>query len=371
MNKFSIKKQISTLYASTVLGRLSLTGAWVAILAARGYSLAEIGFAETVFHAASLIFEIPSGVLADVFGRKKMLIMSSLMTLTGNLIMIFSFNFPMICLAFVFHAMGYNFESGSGDALAYDSMKSVGVEEKYDRFASNQFVIYRICNGLSTMCAGLALHIGYRLAYSTDIVIGIFQLLMLSSLVEVTIEETKTKEEAISGLQMIKDELKKCVIESVAFLRTSKSALLIMLCNSLVGAGDILLLFFLQDKLLLADMPKWALGFALLFMELGGVLGAKIILLFKNMRYRLVFFITGALVVSAILVEHTGILWLMTLGGFVAAMSDDALQLRSTTMLQQLIPSEQRATLISVDSFMFSMIMIVLSPIAGLFFTVW
>ena len=59
------------------MGNLSLTGAWVAILAARGYSLAEIGLAETVFHITSLIFEIPSGVFADLFGRRKMLILSS------------------------------------------------------------------------------------------------------------------------------------------------------------------------------------------------------------------------------------------------------------------------------------------------------
>lgn len=66
-----IQKQIRKLYASSVLGNLSLTGAWVAILASRGYSLIEIGIAETVFHITSLLLEIPSGILADVFGRKK------------------------------------------------------------------------------------------------------------------------------------------------------------------------------------------------------------------------------------------------------------------------------------------------------------
>ncbi len=36
-NILNIKKQTSRLYVSSVLGNLSLTGAWVAILAARGY----------------------------------------------------------------------------------------------------------------------------------------------------------------------------------------------------------------------------------------------------------------------------------------------------------------------------------------------
>ena len=57
---FKINKQINRLYISNVLSNLSITGAWVAILAARGFSLVEIGFAETIFHITGLIFEIPS-----------------------------------------------------------------------------------------------------------------------------------------------------------------------------------------------------------------------------------------------------------------------------------------------------------------------
>lgn len=85
---FNIKKQLLKLYSSSILGSLSLTGAWVAILSSRGYSPVEIGFAETVFHAVSLIFEIPSGVLADVFGRKKILIASAVLRMIASVIMI-------------------------------------------------------------------------------------------------------------------------------------------------------------------------------------------------------------------------------------------------------------------------------------------
>ena len=119
---FKIKKQLSKLYASSVLGNLSLTGAWVAILASRGYSLVEIGVAETVFHIVSLIFEIPSGVLADVFGRKKMLVVSTIMGMISDVIMILSGSLFTVCMSVAFRALSYNFSSGSGDALAYDSL---------------------------------------------------------------------------------------------------------------------------------------------------------------------------------------------------------------------------------------------------------
>ena len=159
---FKIKKQLSKLYTSSVLGNLSLTGAWVAILAARGYSLVEIGIADTVFHITSLIFEIPSGVRADVFGRNKMLIVSAIMHMIGNVIMIMSDNLFMVCLSIAFMALTYNFSSGSGDALAYDSLKLAKQESRFEKYESNQLIIYRLCSGISTLCAGLPISTTYE-----------------------------------------------------------------------------------------------------------------------------------------------------------------------------------------------------------------
>lgn len=365
----NIKKQIAGLYLSSVLGNLSLTGAWVAILAARGYSLMEIGFAETVFHMTSLIFEIPSGVLADVFGRKTMLIAGSIMRTIGNIIMIASCNLFMVCASIAFYAMSYNFASGSGDALAYDSLKSVEQEDYYKKYASNQILIYRLCSGLSTLCAGFALLIGHRAAYGADILAGMIQIWILMSLYEVGIHHNGNRESNLIG--SVKKELVTCFAASLSFLKKSKKAVFLMFGNSFVGTIDILLLFFLQARLPEAGIPRWALGFALFFMEMGGILGAKLILRCKKMRYRNVFIIAALLVLCGVFLEHSGMYLIMTAGGFIAAFSDDALQVRTNTLLQDMFPSNQRATLISVESFTFSMIMIVLSPLAGILFSHW
>lgn len=77
------------------------------------------------------------------------------------------------------------------------------------------------------------------------------------------------------------------------------------------------------------------------------------------------------LVLLGVIVEHSGVCIIMTLGGFIAAFSDDALQVRTNTILQYMFPSEQRATLISMESFTFSVLMIVMSPLAGMLFSVW
>lgn len=358
-----IKKQLSKLYSSSVLGNLSLTGAWVAILSARGYSLVEIGIAETVFHITSLIFEIPSGVLADVFGRKKMLIVSTLMRMIGNIVMILSDGLFTVCMSIAFMALSYNFSSGTGDALAYDSLKLAGQEDRFEKFSSNQLIIYRLCSGISTLCAGFAIVIGHKLAYGTDLVTGAVQILLLSSLCEIYAENT-------SGDSVIL-RLFDCFKESLAFLKNECRAVGIMLVNSLVGAVDVLLLFFLQAKLPEKGIPEWGLGIALLFMEMGGIVGSKLILKAPKAGYRCIFAISSLLVLTGFLAEHSAYYGIMAIGGFIAAVGDDALQVRTNALLQDMFPSEQRATLISMESFLFSVIMIVLSPLAGFVFTVW
>ena len=77
---FKIKKQIYSILSISGLSSFQIAGAsWVALLATRGFSLVEIGLAESCFHLISLLFEVPSGVIADVFGRKRSMLMSQCM----------------------------------------------------------------------------------------------------------------------------------------------------------------------------------------------------------------------------------------------------------------------------------------------------
>lgn len=64
-------------------------------------------------------------------------------------------------------------------------------------------------------------------------------------------------------------------------------------------------------------------------------------------------------------ISFSGNPYLMILGGFVGSFADDFLEVRTDILLNDMIPSEQRATLISVNSFTFSLVMIVMSTLMG------
>lgn len=134
----NLKRQIRRLYAITVLGSLQFTGAcWAALLAARGFSLTQIGFAETIFHFTSFLFEVPSGVMADVFGRRRCMIASQCISAMAAAAMLFSDSMGDICVGMALSALSYNFASGSREALAYESLKCCGRQADYEWFVVN------------------------------------------------------------------------------------------------------------------------------------------------------------------------------------------------------------------------------------------
>ena len=377
MQKMNIKEQIRKLYLVTTVGYFEIAGAsWVALLALRGFSILEIGILESIFHIVSSCFEIPSGVVADVFGRKRTMVLARIVSLVSSSFMILSFDFWTVAFAIGFSAISYNLESGTREALAYDSLKAVGQEERYNDFASKEMMLYRITTSTATLCAGIALWLGYRKAYAVDMVFNLIALGIACSLKEVSaqaLHETEANGENASGIHtnsggtvaVIRDRFHNVIYESWHFMCSNRNARRIMIVNALIGAVSTLVLFFLQAKLPLAGLSDVLLGPALFVMGLGAALGAKVVGHFSTWRYRKYVLLSGSGVLFAFVVTFTGNPYIMILGGFVGAFFDDFLEVRTDVILNDMIPSEQRATLISVNSFMFSLTMIVLSTLMG------
>ena len=363
MSKLNIKRQLGLLYISNLMFNISIAGAaWVLLLVSDGYSLVQIGFAETVFHVVSLIAEIPSGKFADVFGRKKSLILSCIMSMLSALVRGFLPGFPCVLISIGFSALSYNFISGSDSALAYDSLLEEGQEKRYDRYISTQTAVYRISNGIATLFAGVAVIMGNRNAQILSLGISAVNMVFLLFLRE---NKVILKKSGDSLLKRFKDVYK----GAFSFLKGNKKVAGLIFRNALVGGIDVLLLFFLQAKLPMTEIPDWSLGPLLFIMSMGGIFGALAARKVKKTTLGKLFAFCISLALIGLVSEFTGIWYLMTLGGFLTAFADDLIQIRSDIALNQMVPSEQRATLISVNSFCFSVLMIVMSPLAGYVFS--
>ncbi len=374
-----IKKQIHTLYLNSAFGAFRFAQAsWVALLASRGFSLVQIGLAESVFHLTSLLFEVPSGVISDVFGRKRSMIMSHCMALLSALVMLLSESMPGILLGMMFSALGYNFESGAREALAYDSLKEAGREEDYAAYSATDLMVYRIGGCAAILCAGLALFVGYQRAYLVDIVLAAFCLVFTFRLRETeafyktenfTSCSKEENDESHWKKEGVLERIRTCFRESVYFLKTERRVLKPIFFNAGVGAVATLLQFFLQARLPECGLSEAALGPALFFMGMGGVAGAKLVTLFPGRSFEKAFKTASVAVCACLMISLCEIPAVMIVSGFCASMFDDFLQIRCDVKLNEMVPSGQRATLLSVSSLCFSIVMIVLSPLFGMLFS--
>lgn len=363
MSKNNINRQLGLLYISNFMFNISIAGAaWVLLLVSDGYSLVRVGFAETVFHITSLIAEIPSGMFADVFGRKKSLILSCVMSMLSALVRGFVPGFAAVCVSVGFSALSYNFISGSDSAIAYDTLLEAGQTDRYDRYISTQTAVYRISNGIATLFAGAAVIMGNRNAQILSLAISAVNMVFLLFLRE---NKVILKKAGDSLGKRIKDVYK----GSFSFLKGNKKVAGLIFRNALVGGIDVLLLFFLQAKLPMTGIPDWTLGPLLFIMSIGGILGALAARKVKKVTLGKLFIFCITLALLGLISEFTGVWYLMTAGGFFTAFADDLIQIRSDIALNRMVPAEQRATLISVNSFCFSVLMIFMSPLAGFIFS--
>ena len=315
-----------------------------------------------MFHITSFLFEIPSGMISDVFGRRKSMILSEWMHLISAVCMAFSQSVIGFYISMIFLALGFNFSSGVREALAYDSLKTAGHEEKYVEFSSMDLILYRVGYASAILGAGLVLWIGYRKAYLIDVVIGLLGLASSYQLKEVEMEELQFDGEILSRIL-------NCFRESFYFLTHNSRSIGLMLWNSLCGAVVILTVYFLQARLPEVGIEGVLLGPVLFVISLGGTVRAKLVLYVQKWKYWKVSVVCVTGIIIGFVCRISSLPVLMCLGGFILNVWDDLLQVHTDVILNERFPSPQRATLVSVESLCFSIVMIVLSPIMGWMFS--
>ncbi len=96
-------------------------------------SQAQISFLFILWSTVGFVAEVPSGALADRFGRRRGLIASSLFQALGYVLWIVFPGFAAFAAGFVLWGIGGALASGAFEALLYDGLAEVGAEDHYAR----------------------------------------------------------------------------------------------------------------------------------------------------------------------------------------------------------------------------------------------
>jgi MFS family permease len=100
---------------------------------ARGMSEAQYGLLQGIYYLVVVLTEVPSGVIADRFGRKTALIVGAGFGVVATVVFTQSYTFLSFAVGEVFFALATAIISGADSALLYDSLAADRREAEYPR----------------------------------------------------------------------------------------------------------------------------------------------------------------------------------------------------------------------------------------------
>lgn len=363
--KLNLKKQLACIYTADLFSGLRITDAvWVALLAARGFSLWEIGLAESVFHVVSLLCEVPSGMAADLLGRKKTLVSGGVCMVLQSLLMAFAADLFTICFAMGLNALAMTMFSGTSTALLYDSLKQEGREDEYIQVSANSSQISMLANAIGSLASLLKRFLGFAGFYLLS---AAFEGVSTAALALME-EPIVTKAQASRGRQTLRalpGQFTKLARNSLSILRTTPLAAKLIVSSAVVSVPSYLTKMFLQQRLVELGWPTELLFLPLLLGGLACVAGTEIGRRVRCRSMRRLYTACALLCGVGTLLVGTAPAWGGILGMMLVQGVLEVYLLHESQKLNDAIPSDQRATLISVDGMAYSLLMIPASPLVG------
>lgn len=361
-HKLNLKKQLACIYTSDLFSGLRITDAvWVALLAARGFSLWEIGLAESVFHVVSLLCEVPSGMAADLLGRKKTLVSGGVCMVLQSLLMAFASDLFTICFAMGLNALAMTMFSGTSTALLYDSLKTEGREDEYIQVSANSSQISMLANAIGSMASILNQFLGYAGFYLLNAAFEGASALANMLLAEPIVTESQASREK----HALPEQFRQLVWDSLHVLHTCPMAVKLIASSALISVPSYLTKMFLQQRLVELGWPTELLFLPLLLGGLACVAGTEIGRRVRCRSMRRLYTACALLCGVGTLLVGTAPAWGGILGMMLVQGVLEVYLLHESQKLNDAIPSDQRATLISVDGMAYSLLMIPASPLVG------
>lgn len=364
-HRLNLKKQLACIYTSDLFSGLRITDAvWVALLAARGFSLWEIGLAESVYHIVSLFCEVPSGMAADLLGRRKTLLSGGVLTVTCNLLMAFAPNLFTICLAMGLNALAMTMFSGTFTALVYDSLKTEGREDEYIQVSANSSQISMLANAIGSLASLLKRFLGFAGFYLLSAAFEGVSTAALALMEEPIVTESQASREK-HALRALPEQFRQLVRDSLHVLRTCPMAVKLIASSALISVPSYLTKMFLQQRLVELGWPTELLFLPLLLGGLACVAGTEIGRRVRCRSMRRLYTACALLCGVGTLLVGAAPAWGGILGMMLVQGVLEVYLLHESQKLNDAIPSDQRATLISVDGMAYSLLMIPASPLVG------
>ena len=128
---------------------------WAVFLLSRGLSLTQFGLVEAALHVGMLAAQVPTGALADVLGRRKLLVAAGFFTAAAELGYVYAPGFGLICLAGAIHGVAFALRTGADEAYLFDALAHDDAHAQFPRMLGGLWAVFQFAGAISFMAGGL------------------------------------------------------------------------------------------------------------------------------------------------------------------------------------------------------------------------
>lgn len=209
------------------------------VLLDKGASLSNLSIILGLYAFTVIVLELPTGIMADVFGRKKTFCLSIIISIISIITILFSNGFIFLCIAMMLYGLGRALSSGSFDAMFIDYYIDTYGKDKLHNITTKLSVLEALGMSAGALSGGFFPQVSNLYftsigMYDLNLIVRIITALIVAILSFAFIQEDKNyeKDERISLKQHIKN----------SSMIVSKSSTIICIFISVFATG-----FFLSS----------------------------------------------------------------------------------------------------------------------------
>lgn len=317
----------------------------------RGMSIQLVVYTEIIFAITVVLLEVPTGIIADKWGRKKMVVLSALLECCMFLILVFATEFWHFAVAIFLAGIARTSSSGSENALLYDSLLQNNKEQQFEKYLGRLNVCDYSSAIIAAICGSfLASKYGFEMNYWISVASMLVSSCISLMLIEPTVKSKSDESIEISGY----------IKASINFFRKNPSVRLVVLFGMITGAALSFIDEFWQLYLNRLEIPVLYFGLysaVIMILRLPGNIIAHVMK--RRFSYKIILtcviavFAVGFLYVS-VTKDYTG------LGAiFLICLFSGIIEPISTGYLHHRTDSNMRATIDSFQSLGLNAVLII------------
>ena len=321
-----------------------------------GLSLTHVMLLQSIYSLSVAIFEIPSGYIADIFGRKKTIVLSTVFAFIGYSVFSFYGGFYAFAIAQVLIGIGGSLMSGSDSAIIYDTLIETNNKKSYTKIEGRSYAIGNFSEALAGILGGfLAVSSIYLPIYVQTFII-LFSIPIALTLVEPTIHNEKKLDRSFSAI---------IGVVKFAIIEHTKLRWLIIYSTA-IGVATLSIAWFAQPFFKEVGIPLAYFGIIWAGLNFSAGLTSFNSHKFEKNKnnYKLLIYISLLMITSFILLGFNNSIFGLTfifiiylLRGIVTPILRNEININTT--------SNKRATVLSIRSFFIRISFAICAPILG------